>query len=183
VPFHYASVTPRAARRDILRQSAFAAGASDIIAASSRTTVTPRPFCALPLMLDRRIVERAAGFGPSTANPGPRTARERAEDAVKWAAVLLGFSIPVSVVLDNVLLALILLFWIAGGRYRDKLAAVRGNPVALLALALYFLHLLGSLYSIGAAKDVLDALVKASRFCVNRSGASAASPPSSRPCS
>ena len=126
--------------------------------------MTPRLFPALSLMLDRRLVERAAGFGPSTATPGPRTAHERAENAVKWAAVLLGFSIPVSVALDNVLLGLILLFWIAGGRYRDKLAAVRGNPVALLALALYVLHLLGSLYSIGTARDVLEALAKASRL-------------------
>ena len=115
-------------------------------------------------MLDRRLVERAASFGPSTAIPGPRTAHEHAENAVKWAAVLLGFSIPVSVVLDNVLLGLIVLFWIAGGQYRDKLAAVRGNPVALLALALYVLHLLGSFYSIGTNRDVLEALAKASRL-------------------
>ena len=115
-------------------------------------------------MLDRRLVEPAAGFGSSTATPRPRTAHERAENAVKWAAVLLGFSIPVSVLLDNVLLGLIVLFWIAGGQYRDKLAAIRGNPVALLALALYFLHLLGSLYSIGTARDVLEALAKASRL-------------------
>jgi O-antigen ligase len=115
-------------------------------------------------MLDRRLVERAAGVGSSTASPWPRTARERAENAVKWGAVLLGFSIPVSVLLDNVLLGLIVLFWIAGGQYRDKLAAIRGNPVALLALALYFLHLLGSLYSIGTDRDVLEALAKASRL-------------------
>ena len=75
-----------------------------------------------------------------------------------------GFSIPISVVLDNVLLGLILLFWIAGGGYREKLATVRGNPVALLALAIYGLHLLGSLYSTGTARDVLDALAKATRL-------------------
>ena len=126
--------------------------------------MTPRLFATLSLMLDRRLVERAAGVGSSTATPRPRTAQERAENAVKWGAVLLGFSIPVSVLLDNVLLGLIVLFWIAGGRYRDKLAAIRGNPVALLALALYFLHLLGSLYSIGTARDVLEALAKASRL-------------------
>jgi O-antigen ligase len=126
--------------------------------------VTPRLFPARSLMLDRRLVESAAGIGPSTATARPRTAHERAENAVKWAAVLLGFSIPVSVVLDNVLFGLIVLFWIAGGQYRDKLAAVRGNPVALLALALYVLHLLGAVYSIGTARDVLEALGKASRL-------------------
>jgi O-antigen ligase len=115
-------------------------------------------------MLNRRLVERAAGVGSSTATPRPRMVQERAENAVKWGAVLLGFSIPVSVLLDNVLFGLIVLYWIAGGQYRDKLAAIRGNPVALLALALYFLHLLGSLYSIGTARDVLEALAKASRL-------------------
>ena len=115
-------------------------------------------------MLDRRLLERAASFGHSAAIPGPRTARERAENALKWAVVLLGCSIPVSVALDNVLLGVILLCWIAGGGYRDKLAAVRGNPVALLALALFSLFVVGSLYSIGTANDVLDALTKASRL-------------------
>jgi O-antigen ligase len=115
-------------------------------------------------MRDRRLVEPAAGFGPPTAAPGPRAAHRRAEHTAKWATVLLGFSIPVSVVLDNVLLGVVLLFWIAGGGYREKLAAVRSNPVALLALALYGLHLVGSLYSMGTARDVLEALARASRL-------------------
>ena len=138
--------------------------ASDIIAASKRPIPTLRPFRPLSLMLYRRLVEHAAGFGHSTAPPGPRTARERAENVLKWAAVLLGCSIPVSVALDNVLLGVILLCWLAGGGYRDKLAAVRNNPVAVLALALFSLFVVGSLYSIGTAKDVLDALTKALRL-------------------
>jgi O-antigen ligase len=115
-------------------------------------------------MLDRRLVERAAGLGRSAASPVPGTPRERAENVVRWAAVMLGCSIPVSVALDNVLLAAILLFWIAGGRYRDKIASVRGNPVAWSALALFSLFVVGSLYSIGSARDVADALMKASRL-------------------
>ena len=115
-------------------------------------------------MLDRRLVQRAAGFGQAVAPSAPVTPRERAENAVRWAAVLLGCSIPVSVALDNALLGLILLFWIAGGGYRDKLAAVRGNPVAWLALALLALFGAGSLYSGGTSKDVVDGLTKALRL-------------------
>jgi O-antigen ligase len=115
-------------------------------------------------MLDRRLLDRAASFGHSTAIPGPRTARERAENVVRWAAVLLGCSIPVSTAADNVLLAFILLCWVAGGGYRDKLAAIRHNPVALATLALFSLYLVGTLYTIGDTDDVRDALTKALRL-------------------
>ena len=115
-------------------------------------------------MFDRRPLERAAGLGHAAAPSVPATPRERAGNAVRWAAVLLGASIPVSVALDNVLLGLILLFWLAGGDYRDKRAAVRRNPVAWLALALLALFVAGSLYSIGTPQDVVDALTKATRL-------------------
>ena len=66
------------------------------------------------------------------------------EIVLKWGAVLLGASIPVSVVLDNVLLYVLLFFWLIGGAYRDKLASVRANPVSWLALALWGLFVVGS---------------------------------------
>ena len=87
-------------------------------------------------MLDRRLPERAAGQTHAAAIPVPDTAWRRAEIVLKWAAVLLGCSIPVSVALDNVLLGVLLFFWLAGGAYRDKLASIRDNPVAWMALAL-----------------------------------------------
>ena len=115
-------------------------------------------------MPDRRPMERAASPGLSSAMAEPRTTRERAEEAVKWAAVLLGCSIPVSVAADNVLLGFILLCWIAGGGYRDKLAAIRRHPAALAALALFAMYLAGTLYTIGSGRDVVDALTKALRL-------------------
>ncbi|MET0682072.1 MAG: O-antigen ligase family protein [Casimicrobiaceae bacterium] len=115
-------------------------------------------------MLERRLPERAAGYDPNAAIPGFRAAWERAEVVLKWAAVLLGCSIPVSVAVDNILLGVILFFWIAGGVYRRKLAAIRGNPVAWMALALFALFVVGSLYSIGPPKDVLEALIRALRL-------------------
>lgn len=117
-----------------------------------------------PQMLDRRLVERVAGLGDPAPPSIPAAPSERIGGAANWAAVLLGCSIPVSVALDNILLGLILLYWIAGGRYREKLAAVRDNPVAGLALALFALFVVGSLHSIGTARDVLDALTKALRL-------------------
>ena len=115
-------------------------------------------------MLERRLPERAAGYEHNAAIPGFRTAWERAEVLLKWAAVLLGCSIPISVALDNILLGVILFFWLAGGGYRRKLAAIRGNPVAWMALALFALFVAGSLYSIGPPREVVDALVRALRL-------------------
>ena len=53
--------------------------------------------------------------------------------ASRWGAILLGFSIPISVALDNLLLALLAALFVLGGRYRDKLARIRENPVAVAA--------------------------------------------------
>ena len=76
---------------------------------------------------------------PSAINQaGGRTAQ--------WAAVALGLSIPVSTALDNVLLAVVLAGWLASGAWRMKWDAVRSNRVALAALALFGLLLLGTVY-------------------------------------
>ena len=115
-------------------------------------------------MLDRRLPERAAGRTAAAVLPGLKTASTRAETALKWAAVALGCAIPVSVVVDNVLLYLLLLSWLIGGAYREKLASIRDNPVAWLAIALWGLFVAGSLYSIGSRQEVVDGLGKAMRL-------------------
>ncbi len=69
-----------------------------------------------------------------------------ADQFARWAAIGLGFSIPISVALDNVLLAVILAAFLAGGAYRDKWQAIRGNRAALGALALFGVLLAGVLY-------------------------------------
>ena len=91
-------------------------------------------------------------------------AQRHADRTARWAVVALGFSIPVSVALDNLLVVLLLLFWLAGGRYREKLAAIRGNPVALLACAFFALYAAGALYSVGSRGEVLYMLDKAFIF-------------------
>ena len=50
-----------------------------------------------------------------------------ADRVARWAAVGIGFSIPISVAIDNVLLAAMMLAWLAGGRLRDKWATIRAN--------------------------------------------------------
>ena len=71
----------------------------------------------------------------------------RAGVAVRYLAIAIGFTLPISTALDNVLLALLLACWLASGHWRAKYASVRGNPVALAALAYLALMALGLLWS------------------------------------
>jgi O-antigen ligase len=78
----------------------------------------------------------------------------------RWAAIAIGVSIPVSTSIDNILLGVVLLAWIAGGGYREKWAAVRGNPVALAALLLFAVIAAGTLYGEPYPGDALGFLGK-----------------------
>jgi O-antigen ligase len=78
-----------------------------------------------------------------------------------WLAVALGVSIPISTAFDSVLVVALLVCWIASGRFREKWAAVRGNAVALAACAFFLLHVAGSAYGFGSAREVLYDLDKA----------------------
>jgi O-antigen ligase len=70
-----------------------------------------------------------------------------------YAAIALGASLPLSTALDSVLLGLILLCWLIGGRYREKMLLIRDNPVALAALALFGLVLAGLAWGSGPIGD------------------------------
>lgn len=121
----------------------------------------PAP-CRLVLTPDRRLPDRGAGTEPlPSAAP---TLRERAEDGVRWAAVLLGCAIPVSVAADNILAAFLVVCWIATGGVRAKAAAIRDNPVALGALLLFALHVVGTLYTVAPRGDVVESLTKSLRL-------------------
>lgn len=87
-----------------------------------------------------------------------------AEKTARWAAVALGFSIPISVALDSVLALVILLAWLLSVGHSGKLDVIRANPVTWLAIALFFFYLIGCTYSIGNHEDMLDGLGKAARL-------------------
>jgi O-antigen ligase len=79
----------------------------------------------------------------------------RMQQAQRWLAIALGFSIPISTALDNVLIGAILLLWLASGGFAQKWRVIRANPVALAALALFALCIVGLLWSIGSSADDL----------------------------
>jgi O-antigen ligase len=83
------------------------------------------------------------------------------DHAALWIAVAIGFFIPISTAANGVLVAALVLCWAAGGRYREKLAAIQGNAFALVACAFFLLHVAGSAYGLGTTADTLHALDKA----------------------
>jgi O-antigen ligase len=88
------------------------------------------------------------------------TVGHKADRTSQWAAVALGISIPVSTALDGALLAFVVAGWLASGAWRAKWDAVRGNPVALAALGLFALLLLGTLYGERYPGDAASTLRK-----------------------
>ncbi|HLB13494.1 MAG TPA: O-antigen ligase family protein [Burkholderiales bacterium] len=81
--------------------------------------------------------------------------QQRSEDLARAFAVALGVSIPFSVAVDGVLLALVLGCWLAADRYRERFAQLRRNPVALMALGFVALLAVGLAYGEQPREDAL----------------------------
>jgi O-antigen ligase len=77
-----------------------------------------------------------------------------------WAAVAIGLALPISTALDNVLLFLVLLTGILSGIFWKHRTLIWRNPVALAALLLCGLLVLGSFYGQGAGRDAVVVLEK-----------------------
>jgi O-antigen ligase len=67
--------------------------------------------------------------------------------AATGCAIALGFTVPISVAADNVLLAVVLLLWLAGAGYRYGFTVLTENRVAQGALGLFVLLLAGIAWS------------------------------------
>jgi len=81
-----------------------------------------------------------------------------------WIAVAIGFSIPISTSLDNILLALLLALWLLEGRFREKVSAALDNPIVIPALMLFGIYVLGLFYGVATWHDALGSLKKAANL-------------------
>jgi O-antigen ligase len=68
---------------------------------------------------------------------------DRARQAGGWAAALLGLSIPISIVADNILLAFIAMAWLLSGHLREQISQALRNPVVIAGLLLFALFIAG----------------------------------------
>lgn len=78
----------------------------------------------------------------------------------RWSTALIGASVPVSIALDNVFVALAMLAWLAGLHYPDKLRFAWANPVYRAALLVFGLLLIGTLYGHPQPSDAGAYLLK-----------------------
>ena len=77
-----------------------------------------------------------------------------------WAAVAIGLALPISTALDNVLLFLVLLMGILSGVFWKHWSLIRHNPVAIAAMLLGGLLVVGSFHGEGAGSDAASVLGK-----------------------
>lgn len=84
--------------------------------------------------------------------------RRRCDEASRWMAVATAFSLVVSTALCTITMVLFLVFWIASGGYRAKLARIRAQPIALWSSALLLMLMLGVVYSSASLDQALDTL-------------------------
>ena len=88
------------------------------------------------------------------------TIRKSLEVSAKWAAIAIGFSAPISVALDNVLLLAVFLLWFASGNLKEKFRIVSESRVSLSALALISIMAIGMLYGKASFHEALNTLGK-----------------------
>lgn len=85
----------------------------------------------------------------------------------KYLMVLFGFFIPISTAVTNILLGLILLFWILDNikdRFKNIILVLRSNPVALMGGVLFLIYLAGSLYSNAETEGIVESLRDGVKF-------------------
>jgi O-antigen ligase len=87
--------------------------------------------------------------------------RDTATRAARWSAIALGFSLPVSTALDNVLIAVFLLACLASGKFRETAADLKSNSIGMAALVLAGVVILGVIWSPSPAHGIPEAAVYA----------------------
>ncbi|MBX3303331.1 MAG: hypothetical protein KF693_14040, partial [Nitrospira sp.] len=83
-----------------------------------------------------------------------------ARRAAGWTTTALGFTIPIWVVADSILVVLLVLCWGACGEWRERFRRITTNPVALSALLLFGWLLAGSLWGLGSLDERMLAVKK-----------------------
>lgn len=76
------------------------------------------------------------------------------------AIVGLAFAIPISTALSNILMALVLICWLASGQYRQKISYFTNNPISIAALFLFAWLVLSLLWAGDFSQDQWKFLIK-----------------------
>lgn len=86
------------------------------------------------------------------------------DKASKYSMLLLIFFLPFSTAIMSVLAILTVVLIIFGGRWQEKIAAIRHNPIVFWSLLLFLLYVAGMFYSTAAWSERLYVLSKYSKL-------------------
>jgi O-antigen ligase len=101
------------------------------------------------------ITQMASGMGEGKElSPwGGTRLQAEARRAASWTTTALGFTIPIWVVADSILVVLLVICWIASGEWRERVRRITTNPVAVSVLLLFGCLLLGTLWGWGSLEE------------------------------
>ena len=86
--------------------------------------------------------------------------QREARRAAGWLTTALGFTIPIWVVADSILVILLVACWSVSGNWRERGRRVISNPVGLSALLLFGWLLVGTLWGMGSLGERMLAVKK-----------------------
>jgi O-antigen ligase len=87
--------------------------------------------------------------------------------ANKYLLVLFGFSIPMSTALTNLVLGLLVLGWLldnGADRFAKWRRVLKTNPVAIMGLVVFLMHVAGLAYTDGGKEKILESLEDGTKF-------------------
>jgi O-antigen ligase len=92
---------------------------------------------------------------------------EHRQQIVNGLLVLFVFFIPVSTAVTNVILGLVLLFWLldnGSDRFAGWGRILKSNPVAVMGLVVFLMHVAGLAYTDGQTEKIIESLSDGARF-------------------
>ncbi len=95
----------------------------------------------------------------SSPSWGDRVQTE-ARRAAGWTTTALGFTIPIWVVADSILVVLLVACCVVCGEWRERIRRTISNPVAVSAVLLFAWLLVGSLWGLGSLEERMLAVKK-----------------------
>lgn len=101
---------------------------------------------------------------PQTPAVAPRAPASVFGGLTDLLAVLIGFSIPVSTSLAEIVTALFVACWLLAGNWRERCKVIATNSVARLSLALFGLLLIGTTWSSASWSEAFRCLLKYREF-------------------
>jgi len=84
---------------------------------------------------------------PSSRNLTQNVIRAKIPGIQHVLLLLFAFSLPVSVAVNNILAALIILLWLIEGDFGRKFEEVKDNPIVIWALVFFFMHIIGLIWT------------------------------------